>query len=46
MLTRSRAGVFKPNPRYAFTSTSAATPTSTEISPQPKSARAALKDPH
>ena len=40
MVTRSRAGVFKPNPKYAL-----ATSTST-ISPIPTSVRAALKDPN
>jgi hypothetical protein len=42
MQTRSRAGIFKPNPRYALhTAQSSSTPT---ISPIPSSARAALKD--
>jgi hypothetical protein len=40
MLTRARAGVFKPNPRYAHRVSTAA------ISPIPKSARAALQDPN
>ncbi|RLN16196.1 hypothetical protein C2845_PM02G14540 [Panicum miliaceum] len=40
MLTRARAGVCKPNPRYAHTVSTAA------ISPIPKSARAALQDPN
>jgi hypothetical protein len=40
MLTRARAGVFKPNPRYSHTVSTAA------ISPIPKSARAALQDPN
>jgi hypothetical protein len=39
-------GIFKPNPRYALASTSDQAPSATEISPLPKSARAALKDPH
>lgn len=45
MTTRSRAGIFKPNPRYALSSETPSTPTA-EISPIPKSARAALKDPN
>lgn len=40
MITRDRAGVYKPNPRYALTSTAPA------ISPIPTSAHTALKDPH
>jgi hypothetical protein len=40
MITRARAGVHKPNPRYALATTAPA------ISPIPSSARAALKDPH
>jgi hypothetical protein len=43
MITRARAGVFKPNPRYALTGTSSPAP---EISPAPTSVRAALKDPN
>jgi histone deacetylase 1/2 len=41
MVTRSRAGIFKPNPRYAMAAT--ATPA---ISLVPKSVREALKDPN
>ncbi|WVZ66178.1 hypothetical protein U9M48_015440 [Paspalum notatum var. saurae] len=40
MVTRGRAGVFQPNPRYA----NVAVPTS--ISPLPSSVHAALRDPH
>jgi hypothetical protein len=40
MLTRSKAGVFKPNPKYAMVTS---TP---PLSPLPKSAREALKDPN
>jgi histone deacetylase 1/2 len=40
MLTRSKAGVFKPNPKYAMVTSTA------PLSPLPKSAREALKDPH
>lgn len=39
MTTRARAGISKPNPRYAMT----ATPT---LSPTPSSVRAALRDPN
>jgi histone deacetylase 1/2 len=39
MVTRGRAGVFKPNPKYAMTSSSS-------ISPVPTSVRAALSDPN
>ena len=39
MVTRSRIGTFKPNPRYAMLS-------STSPSPSPKSVRIALKDPN
>jgi hypothetical protein len=46
MLTRSCAGIFKPNLRYALTSTLDLAPTNPEISPLPKSTRAALKDLH
>jgi hypothetical protein len=42
MLTRSRARVFKPNPRYALATEDPAT---SPISPVPTSALAALKDP-
>jgi hypothetical protein len=43
MQTRSHAGIFKPNPKYALTSKSSTTqPT---ISPIPKSVRT-LQDPH
>jgi hypothetical protein len=42
MVTRSRAGIVKPNPRYALNTE--ATPPA--ISPIPTSARAALKDPN
>lgn len=45
MVTCSRAGIFKPNPRYALASTSDSTPSTPEISPLPKSVCAALKDP-
>lgn len=41
---RSHAGVFKPNPKYALVS--APSPVASAISPVPKSARAALKDPN
>jgi hypothetical protein len=44
MQTRSRTGIFKPNPKYALT-TEPSTSSST-ISPLPKSVRTALKDPH
>jgi hypothetical protein len=40
MVTRSRAGTFKSNPRYA------ATATTTAISPIPRSVHQALKDPN
>jgi hypothetical protein len=44
MVTRAKAGIFKPNPRYAnITSTTAA---SSYISPLPRSIRAAVKDPN
>ena len=49
MPTCSRAGIFKPNPRYALAKTSASAPTSSAsaaISPLPTSARAALHDPN
>lgn len=39
MVTRARAGVFKPNPRYAMAAAE-------NISPIPSSARAALQDPN
>jgi hypothetical protein len=38
MQTRSRAGIFKPNPKYALVTTPST------ISPIPKSVRAALQD--
>jgi hypothetical protein len=38
--TRSKAGVFKPNPKYAM---AAAEP---QLSPLPRSAREALRDPN
>ena len=40
MLTRARAGIFKPNPRYA------GTVTTTTISPIPRTVNQALKDPN
>ena len=40
MVTRARAGVHKPNPKYALTTLTAA------ISPVPRSVRSALKDPN
>jgi hypothetical protein len=40
MTTRSKAGVFKPNPKYAMTACSPS------LSPIPKSAREAMKDPN
>jgi histone deacetylase 1/2 len=43
MITRARASVFKPNPRYALTGTSSPAPA---ISPVPTSVRATLKDPN
>jgi hypothetical protein len=39
MITRARAGIHKPNPKYAMM-------TSTTISPIPRSVRAAVKDPY
>jgi histone deacetylase 1/2 len=39
MVTRAKAGVFQPNPKYALAST-------TPISPVPKFVRAALQDPN
>lgn len=39
MTTRARAGISKPNPRYAMTATST-------LSPTPSSVRAALRDPN
>lgn len=44
MITRGRAGIVKPNPRYALSSET--TPATTVISLIPSSARAALKDPN
>ena len=44
MVTRSRVGTFKPNPRNAMTLTSP--PISSTASPIPKSVRGALKDPN
>lgn len=48
MLTRSRASVFRPNPKYALASTTtpATLSSSPAILPLPSSARAALKDPN
>lgn len=44
MITRARAGIHEPNPRYAMTAdSSSSTPA---LSPIPSSARAALKDPN
>lgn len=40
MVTRARAGIYKPNPRYAMAAGTL------EISPLPSSARAALRDPN
>jgi histone deacetylase 1/2 len=40
MQTRSRAGIYKPNPKYALTSEHSS------ISPIPKSVRTALQDPN
>lgn len=47
MVTRGKAGIFKPNPKYALQTESATstTPTTT-VSPIPSSVRAALKDPN
>lgn len=39
MVTHARAGIFKPNPRYAMNA-------ETDISPLPKTARKALRDPN
>ena len=39
MITRARAGIHKPNPKYAMAATEA-------ISPLPRSVRSAVKDPH
>jgi histone deacetylase 1/2 len=40
MVTRARAGIFKPNPKYALHSSTSS------ISPIPRSARDTLKDPN
>lgn len=45
MLTRARASIFKPNPRYAPTAT-ADHPSIGTISPLPSSVRVALRDPN
>ena len=48
MLTRARAGIFKPNPRYALAATSETPDSSTigAVSPLPSLARVALRDPN
>jgi histone deacetylase 1/2 len=48
MLTRARAGIFKPNPRYALSSTSVtpASSSTADVSPLPSSVRVALRDPN
>lgn len=43
MTTRAQCGIFQPNPRYADANTAIVTAT---ISPIPKTARTALRDPH
>jgi hypothetical protein len=40
MITRARAGIYKPNPKYAMAATAA------PISPVPRSVRQAVKDPN
>ena len=44
MQTRSRASIYKPNPKYALASYQSSNPTT--ISPIPKSVRTALQDPN
>jgi hypothetical protein len=39
MVTRARAGIYKPNPKYALAATGT-------ISPLPRSVRSAVKDPN
>jgi hypothetical protein len=48
MLTRARTGIFKPNPRYALSSTyvTPASSSTGDISPLPSSVRVALRDPN
>jgi hypothetical protein len=46
MLTRARAGIYKPNPRYALATTASTTSSAAAISPIPSSVQAALRDAH
>jgi len=46
MITRARAGIVKPNPRYALATTTSPPSTSASISPLPTLVRAALRDPN
>lgn len=46
MVTCARAGIVKPNPRYALATTTSPPSNSAAISPLPTSARTALQDPN
>jgi hypothetical protein len=47
MMTRARAGIIKPNPRYALTTDQASpSPANATISPLPTSVHTALHDPN